>query len=48
MELSYFEFGLHLFLPIYSRTIVIDRCSIFAALEEDFLFLHQYRNVQST
>ena len=35
MELSSFEFGLCLFLPIYSRTIVIDRYGIFIALEED-------------
>ena len=36
MELSSFEFGLRLFLLIYSRTIVIDRFSFFTALEEDF------------
>ena len=35
MELSSFEFGLRLFLPIYSRTTVIDRYGIFTALEED-------------
>ena len=35
MELSSFEFGLCLFLPIYSRTIVIDRYSIFTLLEKD-------------
>ena len=35
MELSSFEFGLHLFLPIYSRTIVNDRYGIFTALEDD-------------
>ena len=35
MEFSSFEFGLRLFLPIYSRTIVIDRYGIFTALEED-------------
>ena len=35
MELSSFEFGLRLFLPIYSRTIVIDRYGVFTALEED-------------
>ena len=35
MKLSSFEFGLHLFLQIYSRTIVIDRYSVFTALEED-------------
>ena len=35
MELRSFEFGSHLFLPIYSRTIVIDRYSVFTALEED-------------
>ena len=35
MELSSFEFSLCLFLPIYSRTIVIDRYSVFTALEED-------------
>ena len=35
MELSSFEFGLRLLLPIYSRTIVIDRYGIFTALEED-------------
>ena len=35
MELSSFEFGLHLFLLIYSRTIVIDRYGVFTALEED-------------
>ena len=29
MELSSFEFGLHLFLLIYSRTIVIDRYGVF-------------------
>ena len=35
MELSSFEFSLHLFLLIYSRTIVIDRYGVFTALEED-------------
>ena len=35
MELNSFEFSLHLFLPIYSRTIVTDRYSVFTALEED-------------
>ena len=35
MELSSFEFGLRLFLPIYSRTIVIERCSVFKTVEED-------------
>ena len=35
MELSSFEFSLHLFLPIFSRTIVIDRYGVFTALEED-------------
>ena len=35
MELSSFEFGLHLFLPIYSRTTAIDRYGVFTALEED-------------
>ena len=35
MELSSSEFGLRLFLPIYSRTTVIDRYSVFTALEED-------------
>ena len=35
MEISSFEFGLHLFLSIYSRTIVIDRYGIFTVLEED-------------
>ena len=35
MELSSFEFGLHLFLPIYSRTIVIDKSGVFTALQED-------------
>ena len=35
MELSSFEFSLRLFLPIYSRTIVIDKYGIFTALEED-------------
>ena len=35
MELSSFEFGLRLFLPIYSRTIVIYRYGVFIALEED-------------
>ena len=35
MELSSFEFSLHLFLLIYSRTIVIDRYGIFTALEKD-------------
>ena len=35
MEFGSFEFGLHLFLLIYARTIVIDRYSIFTALEED-------------
>ena len=35
MELSSFEFDLHLFLLIYSRTIVIDRYGIFTGLEED-------------
>ena len=35
MELNSFEFGLRLFLLIYSRTIVIDRYGIFTALEED-------------
>ena len=35
MELSSFEFSLHLFLPIYSRTIVIDRYSVFTSSEED-------------
>ena len=35
MELSSFEFGLQLFLPIYSRTTVIDRYGVFTALEED-------------
>ena len=35
MELSSFELGLHLFLTIYSRTIVIDRYSIFTVLVED-------------
>ena len=34
MELSSFEFGLRLFLPIYSRTIVIDKYCVFTALEE--------------
>ena len=33
MELNSFEFGSRLFLPIYSRTIVIDKCSVFTALE---------------
>ena len=35
MEISSFEFGLHLFLLICSRTIVIGRYGIFTALEED-------------
>ena len=35
MKLSSFEFGLRLFLPICSRTIVIDRYGVFTALEED-------------
>ena len=35
MELSSFEFSLLLFLPIYSRTIVIDRYGVCTALEED-------------
>ena len=36
MELSSFESGLRLFsVPIYSRTTVIDRYSVFTALEED-------------
>ena len=35
MELSSFEFCLHLCLPFYSRTIVIDRHGVFTALEED-------------
>ena len=35
MEFSSFEFGLHLFLSIYSRTTVIDRYGIFTMLEED-------------
>ena len=35
MELSSFEFGLRLILPIYSRTIVIDRYGVFTASEED-------------
>ena len=35
MELSSFEFGLRLFLLIYSRTIVIDRYGVFTASEED-------------
>ena len=35
MELSSFECGLHLFLPIYSRTVVIDRYGVFTVLEED-------------
>ena len=35
MELNSFKFGLHLFLLIYSRTIVIDRYSVFTALEKD-------------
>ena len=35
MELSSFEFGLHVFLPIYSRTTVTEEYSIFTVLEED-------------
>ena len=35
MKLSSVEFGLRLFLPIYSRTTVIDRYSVFTSLEED-------------
>ena len=35
MELSSFEFGLRLFLPTYSKTIVIDRYDVFTELEED-------------
>ena len=35
MELSSFEFGLCLFLLIYSRTIVTDRYGFFTVLEED-------------
>ena len=35
MELSSFEIGLHLFLPIYSRAIAIDRYNVFTVLEED-------------
>ena len=34
MEISSFEFGLRLFLPIY-YSIVIDRYRVFTALEED-------------
>ena len=33
MKLSFFYFGLRL--PIYSRTIVIDRYGVFTALEKD-------------
>ena len=35
MEFRSFEFSLHLYLPIYSRTILIDRYGVFTALEED-------------
>ena len=35
MELSSFESSLRSFLPIYSRTIVIDRYGVFTASEED-------------
>ena len=35
MELNFFEFSLCLFLPIYSRTTVIDRYGVFTASEED-------------
>ena len=35
MELSSFEFGLCLLLPICSRTIVTDRYGVFTALEDD-------------
>ena len=35
MELSSFEFGLRLFLPIYSRAIMIDRYGTFTAFEKD-------------
>ena len=35
MELSSFEFGWRLFLPICSRTIVTERYGVFTALEED-------------
>ena len=35
IELSSFEFGLYLFLPIYSRTIAIDRYSVFTVSDED-------------
>ena len=34
MELSSFEFGLCLFLLIFSRTIVIDRYGVFTVSEE--------------
>ena len=34
-ELSSFKFGLCLFLPMYSRTIMIDRYCAFTELEED-------------
>ena len=39
MELSSFEFGLRLFLPIYSRTRVIDRYGVFTASAEDVYVL---------
>ena len=35
MELSSFEFSLHLFLPIYSRTVVIDMYNVFTGLKEN-------------
>ena len=35
MKLSPFEFGLRLFLLIYSRTTVIDRYGVFTALREN-------------
>ena len=35
IKLSSFEFGLRLFLLIYSRTTVIDRYGFFTALKED-------------
>ena len=35
MESSSFEFGLRLFLSIYSRITVIYRYGVFTALEED-------------
>ena len=34
MELSSFEFGLRLFLPIYSRKMVIDGYGAFTVFEE--------------